>query len=61
MTSDGERMILRELDEIKGFLAKQNGRLRNLEVWRAYILGIMATLAFLCGGGGLYLWRSIGP
>jgi len=39
--------IFDDVKEIRRQLEKQNGRIGKLERWRAYMIGIMAVIAFI--------------
>ena len=39
--------LLKTADEIKTQVQKQNGRIRNLENWRSWMLGAIGVLSFV--------------
>lgn len=55
-TFDGIRA---QLTRIENQVLKTNGRVTNLELWKSYLAGSVATLVFIVGGFGIWIVENL--
>lgn len=51
--------VREQLNRIEDQVRKTNGRVSNLELWRAYLTGAVAVLIFLVSGFGIWALENL--